>query len=350
MDGGKRAVLGWPRRIGILACCTAYAVVLCMFPMSGNVSYAILAQWRAILIEVQVLAIVVSVIIVAARSADPRSSRYIAVLMLGAFIGVVLGCLVKMGGYGSWDTWLRDPVRASTLPITYLGVAWIGAGLWVCHQREASLRERLHEEQLLRSDIERQVIRAQMQALQAQIEPHFLFNTLAHLRRLYATQPGTARKMLQDLRHYLDGLQPALQRKTIPLGEDVEYARAYLELQSRRMEQRLKYSITLAPETLQILVPPLAVTTLVENAVKHGIAAAADGGTIEIRSTLSNNVMQLEVVDDGIGLATAHGTGTGLSNLQARLTSTFGPRGGLSLRQRPQGGAVAQFSVPHAGF
>lgn len=340
-------MLGWPRLLGIVACCAAYATVLCLFPHGRQMEIEALGKWRVLLAEIQVLAVACIVISVAAQLARAGSRRYIATLILAAPIGVAAGCLSKVGWSGWHDTWRLEPVRAATLPIAYLGVAWLGAALWLWHQREADLRESLHVEQMRRSELERQIAAAQLQALQAQVEPHFLFNTLAHLRRLYATEPVAARKMLRDLRHFLQGLQPALHRSTIPLSEEVEYARAYLELQRSRMGSRLQYRIDLAPETLAIEVPPLAVTTLVENAVKHGLANVPDGGNITICATQRDGLMHLAVVDDGAGLRSGHGAGVGLANLHARLRSTYGKRAGIELRQSPAGGVVASITVPY---
>jgi signal transduction histidine kinase len=343
----EQGVLGWPRLLGILACCAAYATVLCLFPHGSGVNIEALSRWRVLLAEIQVLAVACVVISVAARLSRVESPWHIAALILAAPIGVVAGCLSKVGWSGWHETWRLDPVRAATLPIAYLGVAWLGAALWLWHQREAKLREALHAEQMRRSELERQVAEAQLQALQAQVEPHFLFNTLAHLRRLYVTEPVSARKMLRDLSHFLQGLQPALHRSTIPVSEEVEYARAYLKLQRSRMGSRLRYRIDLEPETLAIEVPPLAVTTLVENAVKHGLANVPDGGTITISATRRDGLMHLDVVDDGVGLRAGHGAGVGLANLRARLRSSYGMRAGLELRQSPPGGVVARITVPY---
>ncbi len=339
-------VLGWRRRVGILACCVTYAATLCMFPLSGRVSYSQLADWRPMIGEAVVFIVAFAVIFMVAQVWPARSRLHGSMLLLAAAVGAVAGCMLKVGWRGFWSAWHTDPVAAWTQPIAYLGVAWLCAAMWMWQQREAALRDTLHAEQVRRTDVERQVAEAQMQALQAQVEPHFLFNTLAHLRRMYMTEPLAARSLLRDLRLYLSALQPVLGRTTIPLLEDAGYARAYLELQRTRMGSRLRYQLTLAPDTLAAQVPPLAVTTLVENAVKHGLAAAPDGGTITITSRCCDGLVQIEVADDGIGLKIGHGTGVGLANLQARLQAAHGPRGLLMLRQRPHGGVAVLLTVP----
>jgi LytS/YehU family sensor histidine kinase len=181
--------------------------------------------------------------------------------------------------------------------------------------------------------------------LQAQVEPHFLFNTLAHMRRLYAIDPATGRKMMRDLRAYLGNARPALQRDWITLGEDLRLAEAYLSLQKVRMGERLVFVSDLPPDTRDVRVPPMALTTLVENAVRHGLSSQPEGGEIRISAQLHRGSVQIEVTDTGRGLVPSQGSGIGLSNLRARLAALHGRNASFALRAREPNGAVAVVCV-----
>lgn len=185
---------------------------------------------------------------------------------------------------------------------------------------------------------------AELKLLQAQIEPHFLFNTLANLRQLVQTGAPEALAMLDHLAHYLRTALPDIRTPGSTVGRELELARAYLEIMRIRMGGALAFSIDMAPDVAGVEWPPLMLMTLVENAVKHGIAPRG-GGRIEIRATQDAKGVRVEVDDDGPGLAKPMGRGVGLANVRERLRTLYGARARLELAQREPAGVRAVIEI-----
>ncbi|MCZ8077187.1 MAG: histidine kinase [Paucibacter sp.] len=221
------------------------------------------------------------------------------------------------------------------------GFLWIaGSGLLVApllamgalyRQRDAEARSQALRFELERSELERQALDVRLRLLQAQVEPHFLFNTLANVRALVETGSPQAAPVLRSLIAYLRAAMPRLQSEVATLGDELTLVRAYLELMHLRMPDRLSFGIHIPPELESLRFPPMALLTLVENAVRHGIDPSEEGGHIELgaeRSAAEGGVC-LWVSDSGMGLSQSAGSGTGLRNLRERL-KVFYP-GGASL-------------------
>ena len=185
---------------------------------------------------------------------------------------------------------------------------------------------------------------AELKLLQAQIEPHFLFNTLANLRHLVHTGSPQSLPMLDHLVHYLRTALPDIRTPGSTIGREVELARAYLEIMRMRMGGALELAIEMPPELADAELPPLMLMTLVENAVKHGVAPRG-GGRIAIRVAREAGRMRIEVDDDGPGLAQPMGRGVGLANVRERLRALYGARARLELEQRAAGGLTAAIEI-----
>jgi LytS/YehU family sensor histidine kinase len=185
-----------------------------------------------------------------------------------------------------------------------------------------------------------------LQVLQSQIEPHFLFNSLAHVRRLYQTDPRTGRAMLRHLSRYLGATQSAMRENSIALGQELALAEAYLSIQQTRMNPRLAFEIDVPAELRDARVPPMMVTTLVENAVKHGLSALPEGGAIDIGARLDGHKLHIWVSDTGQGFQTSLGAGVGLSNIRARLALLYGAAAQLSLTENTPHGVRATIAMP----
>jgi sensor histidine kinase YesM len=196
----------------------------------------------------------------------------------------------------------------------------------------------------------RQLDAARAALLQAQVEPHFLFNTLAHLRRLAHTDPGAARGMLTELRRYLAAALPELRQAQTPLGRELELVAAFLALHQRRIgPERLSLRYDIAPGLEDVIVPSTCLLTLAENAVKHGIGPQVEGGEICVRALPDPDdagLLRLEVADTGAGMASSSGSGTGLATLRARLASAYGSRAHLSLHLNQPSGLIARVQLP----
>jgi signal transduction histidine kinase len=195
---------------------------------------------------------------------------------------------------------------------------------------------------------ERTAIEAQLRALQAQIEPHFLFNTLANLDALIATDAGKARCLLGNLIRYLRAALTHARSETATLHTEVELLKAYLAIMALRCPNRLTTEFDCDPECLRLKFPAMLLQPLVENAITHGIEPACEGGNIRVSVRCAGDKLLVSVDDTGVGLgnATTAGTGAGIQNVRARLQSLFGSAARLVLEPGTPRGTHAAIEVP----
>ncbi len=195
----------------------------------------------------------------------------------------------------------------------------------------------------------RLVAEARLRALQAQIEPHFLYNTLANVVSLIDSQPARARRMLERFIDYLRASLSASRAEHATLGGELDLAGAYLDVLGVRMEARLRWRFELDPALGALALPPMLLQPLVENAVMHGIEPKLDGGEIVVRARLDAGLLCIEVCDTGLGLRTVPprpGGGVGLANLRERLRQLYGSGAQLQLIENPAGGVTARLLLP----
>ncbi len=215
-------------------------------------------------------------------------------------------------------------------------------------KRRAELTARQATQRAESEQLERAVLEARMEALQAQIEPHFLFNTLASIDQLIVTDPPRASRMQQSLIRYLRSAMPQLREGRRPtLGQQVELSRAYLEIMAVRMEERLCSAIEV-PEGLKSAVfPSMMLQTLVENAIRHGLEPKAAGGKIEIGAEVVDGRLVVRVQDDGVGFTPKSSEGVGLANIRERLHALYAGRAELAISVPPGGGTCATIKLPY---
>lgn len=196
--------------------------------------------------------------------------------------------------------------------------------------------------------LERTVLEARMEALQAQIEPHFLFNTLASIDQLIQIDPPRASKMQQSLIRYLRSAMPQMREGGRPtLGQQVELSRAFLEIMQVRMESRLVPSVTVPDGLRSAIFPSMMLQTLVENAIKHGLEPKAEGGALDIQAEVRDGALEVSVNDTGLGFAPKGAGGVGLANIRERLKVLYGGRAELIIMVPLQGGTRATIRVPY---
>jgi len=223
---------------------------------------------------------------------------------------------------------------------------WIAIGT-ILRQRDAFAREQALEFELVRSEFERRESDARLRLLQAQVEPHFLFNTLANVQALVDSGSPQASKVLTSLIAYLRAAVPRMHSQSTTLENEVDLVRSYLELMQMRMPDRLQYAIHLDPAAAALQCPPMTLLTLVENAVRHGIDPGEAGGRIDVDVWLRDGQCLIRVTDTGGGLKnTTHGLGTGLTNLRERLKLAFGTDARLTLIEVKPHGVCAEISIP----
>jgi hypothetical protein len=244
------------------------------------------------------------------------------------------------------------PEGVSTAAVLFAKSArWMAIGAlayaFFIFRRQAAQAEALaHESDLHRVQIELQMTQARLQSLRAYIEPHFLFNTLANVHELYQTEPERGRAMLANFITYVRAALPRMRGSETTLRQDVDLARAYLGVLQVRMGARLQVRIDVADGVAALPFPPLALSTLTENAIKHGVNPMPEGGAIEISARVANGRLTVCVADTGAGLLRQSGTGGGLANLRARLAGLYGGKASLKLEANVPRGIRATISVP----
>jgi LytS/YehU family sensor histidine kinase len=191
---------------------------------------------------------------------------------------------------------------------------------------------------------------AKLNLLHAQVEPHFLYNTLANAQYLTRTDPSRADEMLGNLILYLRHSLPSTGDTLSTLGAEVERARAYLDILKIRMGSRLQATIEVPEELLGIELPPMMLQTLVENAIKHGLEPKSGGGNVWIRAMRTGQQLAIVVADDGRGFsAEGSGTGIGLKNLRERLQLIYGRAASFTILSNFPSGVAATLTIPTEG-
>jgi signal transduction histidine kinase len=201
-------------------------------------------------------------------------------------------------------------------------------------------------EQIRRLASEKELTLAQIKLVQAQIEPHFLFNTLANIGSLIERDTTKAKQMLEDLNRYLRTVLDRTRKGSTTLAEETKLLQAYLSIIGLRMGERLSYRIDIPPELLDISFPPLLIQPLVENAIRHGLEKKLDGGRVEIRAREEGGQLTVEVEDNGIGLAREWHPGVGLDNVYQRLQGLYGRQAELQVKGNEAGGVSAMIRLP----
>ncbi|HEY6821289.1 MAG TPA: histidine kinase [Burkholderiales bacterium] len=288
-----------------------------------------------------IFAAVVFAISLPIRSGKGRHLALLASLALGALAGeAVLAVRMPL------------PPDVSVAQMLFAKVLrWVVCGglayaVYLYQRRAADAASRAHESELQRVQIERQMTEARLQSLHAQIEPHFLFNTLANVHRLYQTDPSLGRRMLADFVAYLRAALPQMRSSQTTLRQEIDLARAYLSVLQVRMGERLRFRLEVPEDLGALPFPPFALSTLAENAVKHGLNPLPEGGSIEISARVDQSQLKVEVVDTGAGLRQASGTGAGLANLRARLAALYGKGASLDIQANAPRGIRALIAVP----
>ncbi len=274
----------------------------------------------------------------------PRVLAAAAGVLTGAAIGGTLGRLLT--GVGSSSDGAHE-AQSLLLGLVFGGIA---AGFFWMRERNSNLRRELQLRELARLEAEKQGLAAQLRLLQAQVEPHFLFNSLANVAALIEADPKLAGRLLDALIRYLRASLARTRAEGGSLGDEVGLLTAYLDVLKIRMGERLQYVFDIDPELLSQEFPPMLLQPLVENAIRHGLEPKVGSGMLRVTGRLRDGHMALTVADDGVGLAptgvATSGSGLGLTNIRARLAALFGPAGQLTIRAEAGAGVTATLEIP----
>jgi hypothetical protein len=256
--------------------------------------------------------------------------------------------VVKQSTLGGW---IGDVLSALLIAFfAYLAAAKI----IVRKTAESDAKVQVATDSAEREAMGRQLVQARLKLLQAQVEPHFLFNTLAAVDYLIETDPKRASEMQKVLISYLRAALPQMRQESSTLGRELALIRPYLELLKLRIEDRLSYEIQVPAGLESTVFPPMVLQTLVENAIKHGIEPKPEGGRVTVSAQVVDGQLRVEVSDTGLGLNHGHifasstqGMGLGLDNIRNRLALLYPGASSLDLRAGVPVGTVVSLAIPY---
>ena len=351
LESVRRAAAGslsrvtWQRLLWTCAFCAAYGLLLGA-GRQGGAPQSLLAWLGGFTAALSFFIPPLVAVSVMADFAPKRIVPRTIVLVVVAAAGLAIGYRIFAGLEATAASLHIETRRHIGSPLPLLLMVWIGLGIHLFREREEAAEEAMHDEAERKLLLERQTSEAQLQVLQSQIEPHFLFNSLAHVRRLYQTHPASGRAMLRYLSDYLGAAEPVIRERGITLGQDLEFAVAYLNIQRIRMGARLAFEVDVPDSLRATSVPPMMLTTLVENAIKHGLSPLPEGGRVRIAAHDDGSGVRIVVSDTGQGFQSNLGSGIGLANVRARLAILYADAASLSLSQQTPRGISATVAVP----
>ncbi len=277
-----------------------------------------------------------------------RVAYVVSVVLAGSWLGYTAAMALMLRDA---DALMAHMTRASPFLLKIPTVwALVTTAMFAGIHRFRAQQMARERERSERIQAQREAAEARLALLNAQIEPHFLYNTLASVSALVEDDGRAARRLLDALVAYLRASARNMSRLLVPLCDELESVRGYLAVMQQRLGPRLQVAIDVPAEAASLLLPPASLQTLVENAIKHGIEPSVRGGEICVSATRREQGWCLAVADGGAGLRDVPATvgGTGLANLSERLRLALGAQARVTLRQRDGGGVVAEILVPGA--
>ncbi len=277
----------------------------------------------------------------------PRRARGAALHLLGG-VAFSFAYMLLRGSIATWQS-SSTPFSQSFNALLFktwhfnLLVYWVIVA--VSHAFDYA--RKFHERELRTNELEKRLAEARLQALQMQLNPHFLFNTLHAISALMHRDVEAADRMLVRLSDLLRRALDTTNTQEVTLREEIEFLARYAEIEQTRFGDRLKIEMKIAPEAMDAMVPNLVMQPLLENSIRHGIEPYGRPGRIEVIARRAGDVLHLEVRDDGGGLNGNVVEGVGISNTRARLQQLYGARQTLELSNGTERGAVVHLSFPY---
>ncbi len=273
----------------------------------------------------------------------PRlGARVVPATLIVAVVSVAGAIFLERVVFPTQSTLPLDPGRLIKIVVYWwaLVLSWSGGYLALHFYRQARTAERD------RWQLEATVREAELEVLKSQLDPHFMFNSLNSIRALITENPEHARDMVTRLAEILRYSLKANRATTVSLEDEMRIVRSYLELEAVRFEERLRYSVDIDPAVRDVQVPPMMVQLLVENGIKHGVAARVEGGEIRVSAAARDGRLQIVTRSSGRLGSGPNDEGVGLRNARERLRLLYGGRGTLSLREESAGVVVAELGLP----
>lgn len=275
--------------------------------------------------------------------------------LLIALFYAVIGCVIVtvsfygvtfIPGYGNMRPWVFTPQQLTTSFIISLSISIVLAAIWRRRIDELAAQMALAEERERVEAAERAAAEANLRALQAQIEPHFLFNTLANVVGLIHPQPDTAKLMLERFIAYLRATLASTREQQSTLGNEFELMSNFLAILQIRMGERLQVNTLLPPDLAAFPIPPMLLQPLLENAIKHGLEPKVEGGSITLSAERAAECVRLSVTDTGVGFSGATSAGIGLRNVRERIEKLYGQRGSVAIEEILPSGTRVVLTIP----
>lgn len=276
----------------------------------------------------------------AVRVTQPGLFRLFATIV-AIVVSSVLGYFLSLFLSGLESSGNRND--AILLGLVFGGVV---STIFYLRERNIVLQSEIRQRQMQQMEAEKRRVEAQLKMLQAQIEPHFLFNTLSNVNVLIDSDPSLAAQLLDALIRYLRASLARTREENACLSDEIALLKAYLEILKIRMGDRLTYFFEIAPAILEHPFPPMLLQPLVENAITHGIEPKREGGTVRIAGRQEGERLMLFVIDDGVGCKTTGRQGVGLSNIRMRLETLYAGAASLKMSENENGGMSAKIEIP----
>ena len=242
--------------------------------------------------------------------------------------------------------WIGSREQLFTSFIISLVGSLVLATVWTRRSEELTAQILLAEEQERVANAERAATEANLRALQAQIEPHFLFNTLANVTSLIHTQPDDAKRMLEDFIAYLRATLAATREQHSTLGGEFEMMKNFLSILKIRMGERLQVHLDLPSELRNATMPPMLLQPIIENAIKHGLEPKLEGGSITLTAARNGDSVRISIVDTGLGFSNKPSNGIGLKNVRERIEKLYGARGSVLIEENQPSGTKVAVTIP----
>lgn len=347
---GRRVRQALDRRRFVAVALTTLLLSLSALSSSALIDFfspiEIALAWLEHLAELAVIALVLTLAYTLIDEALPHRAPGRLLLLCAALFALAgLLSLLLYAYYAHGFTHLPPPLRLLADSLRWGLPAVFLALIADVHGRALQADAAAHTAELSRAQLGHGETEQQLALLQAQIEPHFLFNVLGSVKRLYRTQPQAGADAIASLMRYLRTALPQARLRSGSLGDELESVRSYLALFQVRMGSRLRFTIDAEPDLQAAEFPPMLLITLVENAVRHGVEPAG-GGVIRVSAQRQRNGLTVSVQDDGVGFGSAasSGTGVGLANVQRQLAARYANQARLSLHSlAPRGASVSIF-------
>ncbi len=264
-------------------------------------------------------------------------------LLVGSAGGFILGAFLTEKNPLVYIRQYHEFIRIMSLGLIF---GTIITYFFLSRVRISQAEDRIQEEKIKRLTSEKKTVESHLKFLQAQIEPHFLFNTLSNILGLLDTDLTKAKLMLTDFTHYLRLSLAKTRESTTTLSQEIDMIKAYIEIFKARMGERLKYKFEIQDHIGELPFPPMIIQPLVENAIKHGIEPKVEGGEIIISAKKDQDFLRICITDTGLGFIEQNNNGIGLTNIRERLNSLYDDKANFEVMENVPCGTTVKIEVP----